>query len=238
MYIEIKPIRALAQYFDSFWYSENLTFIEKTEKILPDGCSDIIIPLSGNKIQPIFVGYMTKYINAIIYPGEKILGLRFNPGYSYPVIKDTMSQFTDKIVELSAIKNIDFSTLQDDFQENGKINFMMLEFILNKLIRPPLKKSYIFYALNVIKNNPGFLKIEELANSLNISRRFLEKEFKKYIGMTPKKYTQIERFKKILKNKDRKSLDAALEYGYYDQSHFIKEFKEFSGETPRKFFSS
>ena len=115
---------------------------------------------------------------------------------------------------------------------------MILEFILSKLIRPPLKESYTFYALKLIKKNPGFLKIEELANSLNISRRFLEKEFKKYVGMTPKKYTQIERFKKILKNKGCKLLDVALEYGYYDQSHFIKEFKEFSGETPSKFFSS
>ena len=113
----------------------------------------------------------------------------------------------------------------------------MLESILNKLTRPTLKESYIYHALKLIKKNAGFLKIEELANSLNISRRFLEKEFKNYIGMTPKKYTQIERFKKTLKNKNHKLADCALEYGYYDQAQFIKEFKEFSGETPYKFFS-
>lgn len=202
MYIEIKPTGALAQYFDAFWYSENLTFIEKAEKILPDGCSDIIIPLTGNKIDPIFVGYMTKYQNTIICPGEKILGLRFNSGYSYAVIRDNMSQFTDKTIELSAIRNIDFSSLQNDFHENGKLNFMILESILNKIIKPPLKESYTFPALKLIKDNPGFLKIEELANSLNISRRFLEKEFKKYIGMTPKKFIQIERFRKTLKNRN------------------------------------
>jgi AraC-like DNA-binding protein len=237
MYIEIKPIGAFSKYFNAFWYSENLTSTEKVQKILPDGCSDIIIPLSVENNDPVFVGYMTKSINATINPGEKVFGLRFNPGYSYTVIRDNMSQFTDKTIELSAINNINFSSLQNDFQENGKINFFILEYILNKIIKPPLKESYIFPALKLIKNNPSFLKIEELANLLNVSRRFLEKEFKKYIGITPKKFIQIERFKKTLKATNQKLSALALEHGYYDQAHFIKKFKEFSGDTPTNFFS-
>ncbi len=237
MYTEIKPGGALAQYFDAFWYSENQASAEKVKKVLPDGCSDIIVPLSGNKTEPVFVGYMTKSKNAVIYPGQKIFGLRFNPGYSYDVIRDDMFQFTDKTVELSAIKKIDFSGFQNDFQKNGKINLMILECILNKIINLSSIKSHVFPALKLIKSSPAFLKIEVLANSLNISKRLLEKEFKKCIGTTPKKFIQIEIFKRILKSRNHKLSDLALEYGYYDQSHFIKKFKEFSGETPCEFFS-
>jgi AraC-like DNA-binding protein len=237
MYKEIKPDGAFAKYINAFWYSENLTSAEYFQKILPDGCSDIIIPMSGEKTDPVFVGYMTKITNAGIKPGEKMFGLRFNPGHSYAVIGDSMSQFTDRATELAAVKKIDFSNLQNDFRENGKINFTMLNLILNKIIKPPAKESRIFHALTLIRKDPSFIKIEELADSLSISRRFLEKEFKKYIGLTPKKYMQIERINRAVKMPGRKLPDMALEHGYYDQAHFIKEFKEFTGETPSKFFS-
>ena len=206
MYIEFKPAGALAQCFEAFWFHENTAPDIISMKLYPDSCSDIIIPLSGYRIvQPVFIGYMTRYKNLIIPSGEKLLGLRFNPGFSYSFIRDDMSRFTNKSVELSAIRKIDFIFLQDDFHENKKLNFTMLESILLKLMNQPFKENVIFPALKLINANAGFLRIEKLACSLNISRRYLEKEFIKYIGMTPKKFTQIERFRKILKNRNRKT---------------------------------
>lgn len=94
-------------------------------------------------------------------------------------------------------------------------------------------------AIAKMYTNNGLVKIRALANSLYISQDAFEKRFRKATGTTTKQFSSIVRLKTIIQqNVPASLLDLALENGYYDQSHFNKDFKLFTGQMPTDFFKS
>ncbi len=93
-------------------------------------------------------------------------------------------------------------------------------------------------AVRLIRQANGSIKIKELNRRLFISRSPLEKRFRSVVGTTPKKFAALVRVNSILKNADKtkRLIELSYENSYFDQSHFIKDFKRFVGETPEKYF--
>ncbi|WP_291928373.1 helix-turn-helix transcriptional regulator [Chitinophaga sp.] len=94
------------------------------------------------------------------------------------------------------------------------------------------------HAVAQIKNNQGNIKMKQLAAELFISQDAFEKRFRRHIGCTPKQFAAIVRLRQLIDHFDgTESLtDAAHKAGYFDQAHFIKDFKAFTGQTPQVFF--
>jgi AraC-like DNA-binding protein len=97
----------------------------------------------------------------------------------------------------------------------------------------------VLAALALIHKNKGNVRIRELIDQLHISQSPLEKRFREAVGTSPKKFASIVRLKYVVNEYNPKSslTKVGYEAGFYDQAHFIKEFKSFTGETPEKFFS-
>ncbi len=97
----------------------------------------------------------------------------------------------------------------------------------------------VLAAIALIHKTKGSLRIKELAAELHTSQSPLEKRFRQVVGATPKKFASIVRLKNVLRqyNAETDLTDLGYEAGFYDQAHFIKEFKSFTGDTPEKFFS-
>jgi AraC-like DNA-binding protein len=95
-------------------------------------------------------------------------------------------------------------------------------------------------AVRLIKESKGLIKIKDLAHALYISQDPLEKRFRTQIGSTPKQYSSIIRLRNIIDTwPSYPSLtSASYDAGYFDQSHFIKDFRTFTGESPKDFFRS
>ena len=95
-------------------------------------------------------------------------------------------------------------------------------------------------AIQLIQQYNGLVKIKELAVSLHISQDPFEKRFRAQVGSTPKQYASIIRLRKLIDTFPTFSslTEAAYEAGYFDQSHFIKDFRLFTGQTPKDFFKS
>jgi len=95
-------------------------------------------------------------------------------------------------------------------------------------------------AIQLIKQHSGLIRIKHLATSLHISQDAFEKRFRTLVGSTPKQYASIIRLRTLIKKiPSYPSLtDATYEAGYFDQSHFIKDFRLFTGQTPKDFFKS
>jgi AraC-like DNA-binding protein len=96
----------------------------------------------------------------------------------------------------------------------------------------------VLAALAIIHKTRGDIRIKDLLDQLHISQSPLEKRFRQAVGTSPKKFASIVRMKNIIKqyNPANSLTDLAYEGGFYDQAHFIKEFKTFTGDTPEKFF--
>jgi len=93
-------------------------------------------------------------------------------------------------------------------------------------------------ALVQIKKKNGMVSINTLADELHVSKDVFEKKFRRLVGTTPKHYANIVRFRNVIHKPylGEKLTTIGLDAGYYDQSHFIREFKSFTGKPPSKFF--
>jgi transcriptional regulator GlxA family with amidase domain len=97
--------------------------------------------------------------------------------------------------------------------------------------------------LNCIKHltNSNYpISITSLANDCNLSRRQFERAFKEYSGFSPKVFLNLVRFNSVIKAKTQANnslTQIAIDCGYFDQSHFIHDFKTFSGYTPKEYFN-
>lgn len=110
-------------------------------------------------------------------------------------------------------------------------------FLINRMtVTQPDK--LVLAALSLIHKSKGNIRIKQLAEQLHISQSPLEKRFRMEVGASPKKFASIVRLKNVIeKHTTIKSLtELGYEAGFYDQAHFIKEFKIFTGDTPENFF--
>lgn len=113
------------------------------------------------------------------------------------------------------------------------------QFFLTKLkyFKPD---NLVSTALQKVYLTGGNIKIKELADSLYISTDAFEKRFRKSVGTSPKQFSSIVRLQSIIKygRKSQHLTGLALDAGYFDQAHFNKDFKLFTGQTPTDFFKS
>lgn len=99
--------------------------------------------------------------------------------------------------------------------------------------------TLVMAALQKIHEHQGVLNMKALAGSLYISQDAFEKRFRKVAGTTPKQFASIARLQAATQRKEHQTLtDIAFEAGYFDQAHFNKEFKLFTGQTPTQFFQA
>ncbi len=119
---------------------------------------------------------------------------------------------------------------------SGKIALIEC-FLLERLKaqRDPL----VDFSLKKINSTNGLVRIKSLAADLCISQDAFEKRFRRVVGSTPKQYASILRMKTIVETgrKGNSLTELALAAGFFDQAHFNKDFKLFTGQTPTEFFS-
>lgn len=123
--------------------------------------------------------------------------------------------------------------------DNGDRIRLVEEFLLSRLGNYDPDKL-ILAALEKIHASKGLLRIKELADSLYISQDAFEKRFRKIVGTSPKQFSNIVRMKSIISDGRQNHVlaDLAFNAGYFDQPHFNKDFKLFTGQTPKDFFKS
>lgn len=139
----------------------------------------------------------------------------------------------DNLVNKSDIQNI------EDLLGNAKTDperISIVEQFLLLQLTARQEDKILTEAVRQIYHEKGKIKIKKLADSLYISQSPFEKRFRKIIGTSPKKFASIIRFNHILNNLQKgNSLDLSYKNDYFDQAHFIKDFKHFTGETPEQF---
>lgn len=165
----------------------------------------------------------------------------FNPGFASTIINKplneffenfiSMDDFFDKETNLSMIKELNKEDTHED-----KVR-RIEHFLINKMLREN-QDSLIYNTISKIHQQKGLISVAEIVNDMPISRDTFEKKFKKLVGTTPKKYANIIRIRNLFENRFEKQnlTDIALTAGYYDQSHFIKDFKFYTGKLPSDCF--
>ncbi|MCO6146855.1 AraC family transcriptional regulator [Flavobacterium sp. NRK1] len=149
----------------------------------------------------------------------------------------TQSLSLDIFIPRSIIEIIE-EQMSEAKTDNRRIH--IIETFLLSQLQQRETDNLVSHAIDLIINSNGTLRIGELSQRLYISQSPLEKRFRKIVGATPKKYSSIIRINSVINNPvaDKSLTELGYASGYFDQSHFIKDFKTFTGQTPEQFFSS
>ncbi|KAB3538530.1 AraC family transcriptional regulator [Alkaliphilus pronyensis] len=243
IYREYSPIRKLQPYIACYWTSKTINTTNEvvTSRVIPDGCMDIVFDIGEiNKGKCGSVcGLMTKSSEEEVKGTSEFLGVRFWPGGIIPFLKISANDFTDKSVSLDDILGKLALEISERlcFSETLSERLMIIEDELVRLIlKAGVSNELMICALYEIYKHRGIISIKNLSQEMNMSQRQLSRNFKNWIGTNPKTFVNIIRFQNIIKQLNEATninlQDMVFENGYYDQAHFIKDFKTFYGKTP------
>jgi len=120
---------------------------------------------------------------------------------------------------------------------NDKQRLKIVEQFLLSQLKHIQTDKLISEAVKLIYQYKGNIRIKALNEKLFISQSPFEKRFRKVVGTTPKKFASIIRFNSILNNlnEEKSAIEICYENNFFDHAHFIKDFKQFTGDTPERF---
>lgn len=169
-----------------------------------------------------------------------LFAIKLNPGMASSLIDTPISEFFESFIPLDGFFNAEqmlFLERQSEKESNYKYMVRAIEKFLIQDIQLLKTNKLIREALQKIIEAGGDISIKNLINELPISRDSFEKKFRVQVGTSPKQFSNIVRFRGLFENSQKKHnlTKIALNAGYYDQSHFIKEFKSITGKRPSDF---
>lgn len=210
-------------------FSAPITYTSaQTREIRVQGCH-----FSGIRTQSSLVDHSGKL---------NMIGISFFPLGLYPFLKTPLSEFTDTTIELDLLNKEFIERVGEQF--TGALSITeKLQILEHELVRildiqrfPP---EDIVHVVHHFFSSIEIVTIPQLCETYGIHPRTLERRFQTYVGIRPKLFQRLTRFQyalnHIMAEKSPRFTTVAHEYEYYDQSHFIKEFTEFSGCSPSQF---
>ncbi|GAB3696890.1 hypothetical protein GCM10027592_20530 [Spirosoma flavus] len=176
-------------------------------------------------------------------PDSAALVVQFNEAGINAFFRQPLHELFEESVSLDTFfPQTEMSILEEQLAEaaHNPARIALVErFLCSKLINHKPDRL-VSEAIRSMYSSNGLISVKELASDLCISQDAFEKRFRKVAGTTPKQFASIIRMKAIIRQHDSPAsfLDLALDNGYYDQPHFNKDFKLFTGLTPTDFFKS
>jgi len=242
-YKEYIPSEALRKYVQCYYMYESDPDIVMEDKAFATGCVEVMFNLNGvfsttPKVE--LWGQVLRPLSFRTVGKNCILGIRFYPFAASVFLQEDIHLFNDKILDFTDVLGKSVEELHLQLLEApslAKRIDCMEAFLMNRLLTAGKidKITLVQQVMDELKQDDFFDNIENVASRYGISSRYLQKVFLQYTGLTPKLYNKINRFQNslLLMAKGNQSLTSiAYECGYFDQSHFIKEFRRFTGSTP------
>ena len=261
MQYEIKKYQVqhplLRNYIKFFW-EIHTDYMELNHKLIPQRNINLRFNLSEtpqyanvegkvNSLEEVFFsGLQDRFINARLQLAGKahIFGICFQSDGFYPFLKIPVSELKNQLLGANEIEFKPALQISEQLKE-APDTITRLTILEKELLKLLDNGNYCLdgfrQIFDVFRYGDNSFQITELCQRNNIGIRKLERMYNKYIGVSPMTYNTLNRFHKslnqLLFTDYPKLSDIAYENGYFDQMHFIKDFKRFSGDTPKNFIS-
>lgn len=250
-FTRIDPHPQLENLIECYWMMQDDDPTANIEKIIPDGFTELIFnygsvykaKTNGEwyvQTPNLLAGQISSYFYLENTGPTGSFAIKLKPAALTQLFNLNMDLYLDKIVDLDTFPSQELATLKekllpfkDEHHLKQVLDGYFLELSENATINP------LEDTLDLIFSSNGMASVAELIAVAQVSERQLERLFKKYIGLSPKYYSRIIRFNyifQLIKSKKNSWTEIVYQSGYYDQSHFIRNFKAFTGEDPSSYF--
>jgi AraC-like DNA-binding protein len=238
----IKPLHAQHEFYITFHL--NNPPISLQEKVGKN--NNLVTSLVDKYV----IGLQSYFTGSLSFCGHiRFFSIQFWPTGFFGIFNKPLTSFTNMVFDATDIFNYDFSRLLQQLQEATNFNQMVAH--AEKLLLTYLNKSKTddpYHAMQtlskLIYKDAGNknINIDQLAYDANMSIKTFERKFLQQIGLSPKLFARIVRFNKVINSKMQNPkqdwTSIAYDFGYYDQMHLIRDFKEFANDTPISFFKN
>jgi AraC-like DNA-binding protein len=240
------PRGVLAEFIELLWLYDGYVQPHAQERLLPMATTELVIDLrSGTRVsQAVTVaGPHSEHWVLETASAASVIGVHFRPGGAFPFFDFPAGELHNVRVCLEALwgARAQFLVEQVLAAPTPDEKFDVLEQVLLGTARTLSRHRAVSFALQALSEPARARPVAEVTDAIGMSqRRFLER-FRDEVGMTPKLFARVQRFQAVIEAvhalREVDWADVAAQCGYFDQAHFIHDFRSFSGFTPTAYFA-
>lgn len=252
-YIEYKPHPLLSGCIECYWsaYAERPPFREQ-ESLIPDGTIELMFNFGNNYSQIVngekrlikgshVIGIRHQALRISQTSRQDFFCVRFRPSGTFPFFGIPAHLYANGFYTLEELIGPEYKTVEEKLfhaGDNHKRVAIIEEYLFKKLSNQVDDHIFVDSCLKVLDQTRS-MQIQNLADRFYTNYKTIERKFNKVVGLTPSHFLKIRRFNKALlaiySCRYDTLTEVAHESGYYDQSHFNREFKHLTGQNPGEF---
>ena len=247
MLLTHRPGPPLTSCVEALWYYDGFqTAAHHKERVLPNGRFQIVIDLSAGS--GAVAGLQSQCF--VIKPAaiQSVMGIIFRPGGARGFVEGPADDFYNRVVPLDAVWGSQATELRDRLGDAVTVGskFQVLETALLQGMRRTAARLALHpsvqYALREFRHVAHIKTVIDISREAGLSRRRFSELFREQVGMTPKLYCRLIRFRAVVRQiatgAQVEWTDVAVAGGYYDQAHLTHEFRDFSGMSPGRYLAA
>ena len=248
-----RPAPPLDRFVEQLWYWEGVPLPHARDRLLPSGSSGLVINLYEDETRcyhgpgddqvermpgAVLCGAYSRYFVIDTLEQRANIGVAFHPGGTWPFFDPAAEELQNQHVALRDLWGSAGDTLRERIlaQPTPRAKMLLLEReLLARAIRPLARRAEVDFALERLTCAPQDYSIAMLSEHVGLSARRFTRLFTLEVGLTPKLYSRVQRFQRLLHAMDGPGgdwADLAQTCGYFDQSHLIRDCRSMSGFTP------
>jgi AraC-like DNA-binding protein len=258
------PSPPLSHFISMMWFGDDYIVPHRLERVLPTGDMALIINLWEDRTRvynsddphkfdtfegSIVVGAYSAFTVIDTDEQRATAGVAFRPGGAFPFLGLPAGELQDSNASLSALWGLQAaSDLREQLlaARSPEAKFKILEDAFLRRINAPLEPTHpaVAFAVENFQHRPA-RTISFVTDQIGLSDRRFIQLFSQHVGLTPKLFCRVQRFQKVLRNITRAAAGSVIDWpqialtcGYFDQAHFIHDFRAFSGINPTTYVTN
>ena len=208
------------------------------QEILTHPCVHLVFERGKSRI----VGVVTGKFSYLLEDRGRVLGVKFRPGAFYPFVKSPVSRFTDGSIRLQDAFDVESAALEAAIlspEDEGTMIERAENFLRARLPERDENVEVINRIVDRIVADRAITKVDDVVSRLDVNKRTLQRIFRQYVGVSPKwvikRYRLHEAAEQMAAGEVVDWPTLALDLGYFDQAHFIRDFRTLVGRTPAEY---
>lgn len=240
------PPPPLSHFVELLWLYEDFAPPHARERLLPMGTVELVVNLREDQPHfrmPVVAGPRSEPAVLDTAQAASVVGVHFKPGGAFPFFGVPAGELHNLDVPLDVLWGARATELRERVlaAPTPAAKLGVLERMLLAAARSPGRHPAVAFALEQFCAVPQALTVAEVAHSAGLSGRRFSDRFRDEVGLTPKVFCRVQRFQEVVRRvhgmREVDWTDVALACGYFDQAHFIHDFRSFAGLTPSRYLA-